>query len=425
MTETFDPGQPQRQPTIPMPVSSEQVRQPWQPPGTYSAETTPLPQVVPEAVAPPLPPADPVRPDRPRSSRSRRGGAAAAAAGIGLVAGLVGGGAATLLIDRPASSPESTVTGPSIVAPSPAGVPAPRPDGSIAAIAAEALPSVVTVQTQSAAGAGTGSGFVIDDDGHVLTNNHVVADQTSIVVVTHDGRELDATVVGRDASYDVAVLQVSARDVDPLPWGQSSGVVVGDPVVAVGAPLGFGSTVTSGIVSAVNRPVATGGGDDETSYINAIQTDAAINPGNSGGPLLDAAGHVVGINSAIARGPGTLGPASGNIGVGFAIPSDQAVKTARQLIATGTATHPIMGIVIDLAHVGKGVRVGDVSPGGPADEVGVRAGDVIVEFEDKRMTTVAHLVVAIRARDVGDTVRVGVQRAGQELDFAVTLQGSG
>ncbi len=304
-------------------------------------------------------------------------------------------------------------------------MPAPRPDGSIAAIAAQALPSVVTVQTRSASGAGTGSGFVIDSDGHVLTNNHVVADQTSIVVVTHDGRELDATVVGRDAAYDLAVLQVPARDVDPLPWGQSSAVVVGDPVVAVGAPLGFGSTVTSGIVSAVNRPVATSGGDDETSYINAIQTDAAINPGNSGGPLLDAAGQVVGINSAIARGPGTLGLASGSIGVGFAIPSDQAVKTARQLIATGTATHPIMGIVIDLTHVGKGVRVGDVSPGGPADQVGVRAGDVIVEFEDKRMTTVAHLVVAIRARDVGDTVQVGVQRAGRELDFAVTLQGSG
>ncbi len=162
-------------------------------------------------------------------------------------------------------------------------------------------------------------------------------------MVLSNGDTEKATIVGRDLSYDLAVLKIARTGLTPLQLGPSSKVVVGDQVIAVGAPLGLDQTVTSGIVSALNRPVTPGNGG-ETSYINAIQTDAAINPGNSGGPLLDLNGKVIGVNSAIARVPGTGGTTGGSIGLGFAIPSDQARRTADQLIATGKATHPIIGV---------------------------------------------------------------------------------
>ena len=346
---------------------------------------------------------------RPRSSRRLL----AAAAGVGLAAGLLGGGG-VVLVDHWRAS------GPSVALPAPAPGTIARPDGSIAKIAAQALPSVVTVKIRTADGAGNGSGFVIDTDGHILTNNHVVADAEKITVETQDGRELDATVVGRDSSYDLAVLSVTARDLTPLPWGRSADVVVGDGVIAVGAPLGLDSTVTSGIVSALNRPVAAGDGG-ETSYINAIQTDAAINPGNSGGPLVDSAGRVIGVNSAIASLGSGQGGQSGSIGLGFAIPVNQAKRVAEEIISTGRSTHPIMGVSVDLTYTGPGAQVKGVTAGGPAAAAGLGAGDVVVSIDGRKVSDSTELIVAIRSHAPGDTVQVEVKDGAGTRDVQVTL----
>ena len=311
-----------------------------------------------------------------------------------------------------------------------------RPDGSIANIAAKALPSVVTIKVQGADGNGTGSGFVADEQGHIITNNHVVAgaaDEGTIRVQLSNGREISATIAGRDSSYDLAVLKTGRSDLQPLAMGSSADVVVGDQVIAVGAPLGLDSTVTSGIVSALNRPVSPGGDGDEQSFINAIQTDAAINPGNSGGPLLDMEGHVIGVNSAIARVPGTSGEQSGSIGVGFSIPSDQVRKTAEQLIRTGKAEHPIIGVILDRQYDGAdGVKILEsstanrqpVSPEGPAGKAGVEPGDLILEFDGRRVTDPDDLVVAIRAKSVGDEVTMKVRRDSREISVRMVLQGT-
>jgi putative serine protease PepD len=323
-----------------------------------------------------------------------------------------------------------------------------RPAGSIASIAGKALPSVVTIKVSGTTSAqtpfgaqqqevsGTGSGVVLDKDGYIVTNNHVVAGAVgggSIRIELSNGDELDGKVVGTDSSYDLAVLKVGRTDLPPLTMGSSKDVVVGDQVIALGAPLGLESSVTAGIVSALNRPVSPGGAGDEQSFINAIQTDAAINPGNSGGPLLDMQGHVIGINSAIARVPGTSDAQSGNIGVGFSIPSDQVVKTAEQLIRTGKAQHPIIGVVLDRQYTGDGVKIlasrtadsgPPVSPGGPADKAGIKPGDVIVEFDGRKVTDADDLVVAIRAKDVGDVVSVKVRRGSETISVRLTLSGT-
>jgi putative serine protease PepD len=215
--------------------------------------------------------------------------------------------------------------------------------------------------------------------------------------------------------------------------GSSADVVVGDQVIALGAPLGLENTVTSGIVSALNRPVSPGGDGDEQSFINAIQTDAAINPGNSGGPLLDMQGRVIGVNSAIARVPGTSGEQSGNIGVGFSIPSDQVRKTAEQLIRTGKAEHPIIGVILDRQYNrADGVKIVEpstqqrqpVTPNGPAGKAGVKPGDLIVEFDGRRVTDPDDLVVLIRAKSVGDEVTMKVRRGSREISVRMTLQGT-
>jgi putative serine protease PepD len=311
-----------------------------------------------------------------------------------------------------------------------------RPEGSIASIAAKALPSVVTIKVDGADGSGTGSGFVLDRDGHIITNNHVVssvAERGTIQVQLSNGTEIDATIAGRDASYDLAVLKIGRTDLTPLTMGASAQVVVGDPVIAVGAPLGLDSTVTSGIVSALNRPVSPGGDGNEQSFINAIQTDAAINPGNSGGPLLNMEGHVIGVNTAIARVPGALDAQSGNIGVGFSIPSDQVVKTAEQLIKTGRAQHPIIGVILDREYNGEGVKIlagptdngqPAVTPNGPAAKAGIKPGDVIIEFDGDEVTDPDDLVVAIRARTVGETVTMKVRRGDREISVRMTLSGT-
>jgi putative serine protease PepD len=294
---------------------------------------------------------------------------------------------------------------------------------------------VVSINVEAGEQAGTGSGFVIDaDKGYILTNNHVVtaggtAAATSIEVVFQDGTEVPGKVVGLDASYDLAVVKVAAKGLRQLQLGNSDSVRVGDPVIAVGAPLGLQGTVTTGIVSALNRPVAAGEGN-KPAFINAIQTDAAINPGNSGGPLVDASGNVIAVNSAIARSPGALGSSSGNIGLGFAIPSNQARRTAEQLIRTGKASHPIIGVSLDSAYTGRGVKVSDqtsanganpVTANGPADKAGIKAGDVILKINGRPVTAPDELIVAIRAQTPGDTITLTVLRGKAEKQVRVKL----
>ncbi|HSO63552.1 MAG TPA: trypsin-like peptidase domain-containing protein, partial [Ornithinibacter sp.] len=391
--------------TQPVPTQQPSPSQPPSPAPPQPATTAAGPAYAPYAVGPAAAPGAPGAPVRPRSRRGPGWGALIGVAlAVALVAGTVGGILGAVLADRGPTG----VTSPG-AAPSPGAGATTRPEGSIAEIAATATPSVVTLRVQGAGGDGTGSGWVYDDGGHIVTNNHVVAsaaDGGDITVVLANGQQAEATIVGRDASYDLAVVKVDRTDLAPLSLGSSDDVVVGDQVIAVGAPLGLDSTVTSGIVSALNRPVTPGEADDQ-SFINAIQTDAAINPGNSGGPLLDMQGRVIGVNSAIARAPGSsISGQSGNIGVGFAIPSAQVATTVTQLIETGKAVHPVIGVFLDSAYTGEGVRIADegpdgqpaVNPGGPADRAGLRAGDVVLSFEGRPVSEDGELVVAIRSR---------------------------
>ncbi|MGL5817214.1 MAG: S1C family serine protease [Phycicoccus sp.] len=373
----------------------------------------------------------------PPSERGRRRPGWGALVGVTavatLVAGTAGGAVGVALADRDSGTGR---TGATVEAPKPGAGATARPDGTIANIAAKVTPSVVTLRVDGADGAGTGSGWVFDDKGHIVTNNHVVAsaaDSGKITVVLANGKQASGRIVGRDASYDLAVVRMEGADLAPIAVGRSSEVVVGDQVIAVGAPLGLDSTVTTGIVSALDRPV-TPGDEDDQSYINAIQTDAAINFGNSGGPLLDMAGRVIGVNTAIAQAPGAGGSGQGgNIGVGFAIPSDQVATTVDQLIRTGKADHPVIGVYLDNEFDGEGVRIANsgpdgapaVNPDGPAADAGLRAGDVIVAFEGKPVSEQGELVVAIRARAIGDKVTLTVRRDGKDRDVIMVLEGSG
>jgi len=310
-----------------------------------------------------------------------------------------------------------------------------RAPDSVAGIAESVLPSVVSIQAIGTDGTSTGSGFVLREDGYLLTNNHVVAGATgddALTVTFSDGHERAARVVGATSDYDLAVIKVDEKGLEPLVLGDSADVAVGDPVVAIGAPLGLAGTVTTGIISALNRPVSAGDASD-TAFINAIQTDAAINPGNSGGPLVDMAGEVIGINSAIAQPPGGTGSVAGSIGLGFAIPSNQARRTAEQLIETGHATYPIVGVLLDQSYVGEGVKVategqngtGPVTADGPADRAGIRAGDVILAIDGRPVTDPDELIVAIRAHEPGDVIELSVRTGDAQRTVRVTLDEAG
>jgi putative serine protease PepD len=305
-----------------------------------------------------------------------------------------------------------------------------RPPGSVADIAQRVLPSVVSISARGERGGGTGTGFVIDSNGFILTNDHVIADADadggSIEVQLNDGTTLKATIIGRDSSYDLAVLKIDRRGLTALTFGDSDEVAVGDAVIAIGSPLGLSGTVTLGIVSAKDRAVTAGEDAGDNSYINAIQTDAAINPGNSGGPLVNSAGAVIGVNSAIATlGSSFLSSQSGSIGLGFAIPINQARKTAEQLIKTGKATYPVVGISVDMQYAGDGAKIADTAnaivPGGPASKAGLRAGDLITKFNGRTITTPEELIVSIRSQNVGDTVEIEYIRSGKTLKATLTL----
>ena len=302
-----------------------------------------------------------------------------------------------------------------------------RAPDSVAGIAQRVLPSVVSISTRSISGGGTGSGFVIDSNGYILTNNHVIskAAQTggSIQVSLSDGSFYSAKVIGRDASYDLAVLKITASGLKALQFGDSDTIAVGDLVIAIGSPLGLTGTVTTGIISAKNRAVTAGESNSESSFINALQTDAAINPGNSGGPLVDATGAVIGVNSAIA----SLGTTSqlGSIGLGFAIPINQARKTADQLIKNGVATYPVIGVSLNMNYTENGAQVSTsgrgILPGSPAQKAGLRGGDVIIEIDGKEIYSPEELIVSVRAKNVGDRVTLGFLRGGNKKSVTLTL----
>ena len=376
----------------------------------------------------PYPPAGYPRQARPRSFPLW---AWPAIAILALVVGVLGGLAGGALQDELASQRGTVDNGLDGVR-TQSAAPLDADNGSVPAVAQALLPSTVQIVAEfdgQAAGA-TGSGFVLDREGHIVTNNHVVAsaaeDDGPIVVIDHEGKRHEATVVGRSAVYDLAVLDVEgAQGLEPAALGASQVLRVGDPVIAFGAPLGLSQTVTSGIVSALDRPVTTSGeSDDESSYINAVQTDAAINPGNSGGPLVNLAGEVVGVNSAIATNGGSSGEA-GNIGVGFAIPIEQVITTVDQILRTGKAEYPVIGAQVRTGGEpdSEGATITEVMPDTPAERAGLLKDDIITAVDDKPVSDGIALIVAIRTHLPGETVEMSVLRGGDEQVVEVELDG--
>jgi putative serine protease PepD len=356
----------------------------------------------------------------PPGQTSRRRPRSASLLAVAALTALVIGGAAgyggATLAGR-SDTPAVTTASPAPPGVTRSPVPPAPPSANTVEVAKRVLPATVMIQ----AGRGTGSGFLIDRDGRIVTNNHVVGDATEgsrLRVVFSDGRRLNAVLVGRSPSYDIAVIRVSGvASLQPVELGDSDQIQVGEPVIAVGSPLGLPGTVTQGIISAQNRPVMVSEGaaaDSPTAYINAIQTDASINPGNSGGPLVDAGGRVVGVNSAILTFA-----ASRNIGLGFAIPINQAATIADLLIKNGKATYPVIGA--NVQDVSSGVELSAVDAQGPAGKAGLKVGDLITKMDGQPVLTMEELIVGIRTRRPGDVVVLDYARGSTPGQVRVTL----
>lgn len=427
------PPQPQAHANAPHAAAAHEQQQPGHPGHGQQHRPTQWLQYDPwGAPGQPLTRPGPPEGAEPGRKKKRRGGAFAGVLLLALVASGIGGGVGAY-IER--NGGLTTVELPQ----------AGRDNGdrapdSVAGIAASALPSVVTLHVSGTAESGTGTGFVLDGRGHILTNNHVVAPAGSsgdITVTFSTGETASAELVGKDSGYDLAVVRVrGVSGLKPLPLGNSDNVQVGDPVVAIGAPFDLSNTVTSGIISAKQRPITAGGekGDgSDISYVDALQTDAPINPGNSGGPLVDSRAHVIGINSAIraadsGRGPESGGQ-SGSIGLGFAIPINQGKRVAEELISTGKATHPVIGVTLDMKYTGDGAKVGTkgadggpaVAEDGPADKAGIKSGDVITQVEGQRVHSGEELIVKIRAHRPGDDLDLKLTRGGKERTVTLKL----
>jgi putative serine protease PepD len=367
-------------------------------------------------------------PTPPPLARQQRGGSGrgklvAGVAALALVVGGVAGGAGGYI-----AAENSGSTAGSLSEPLPAKQTGNAPAGSVSAVAQKVLPSVVQLQVRSGNTGGEGSGFVISEDGYILTNNHVVESAAGgrgqIRAVFQDGQEAAATVVGRDPTTDIAVVKVDGVDnLTPVDLGRSDDLRVGQPVVAIGSPFELSGTVTAGIISALNRPVSAGGGG-QTTVMDAIQTDAAINPGNSGGPLVNMKGQIIGINSAIyspQSSGGLPGQQSegGNVGIGFAIPIDQARRTAQEIIETGHATQTYIGAQVGNAPSG-GAEIVEVFADSPAQKAGLKPGDVVTKMDDRSIDNADELVAAVRTKAPGEKVTFTV---GDSRTVEVTLGG--
>ena len=286
--------------------------------------------------------------------------------------------------------------------------------------------SVVSIEVSSLTGSGTGSGSIYkssSDISYIITNNHVVesaATSGKIEVELNNGDIYPALIVGRNSDYDLAVISIKKGNLPEIPKGDSSSVAIGDVVIAFGSPLGLSGTVTSGIISALNRPVTTGSTSAE-SYMDAIQTDAAINPGNSGGPLVDSQGRIVGVNSAIA----TLGSsfsAAGSIGLGFSIPFNQAQRVTDELIATGKSTKPILGVSFDPTYTGVGARVYLVTPGKAAEKAGITVGSIVKKIDGFKINDAISAIVRVRSHAPGDLITIVVESSsGVSKTYTITL----
>ncbi|GLW51525.1 protease [Streptomyces sp. NBRC 14336] len=367
----------------------------------------------------------------PAPAGRKRGGLLAAVLVAALLAGGIGGGIGyTLAKDDDTSS--------TTVSAADTGGDIKRDAGTVAGVAQRALPSTVTIEAESSSGeGGTGTGFVFDTEGHIVTNNHVVAeavDGGKLAATFPDGKKYDAEVVGHAQGYDVAVIKLknAPSGLKPLTLGDSDKVAVGDSTIAIGAPFGLSNTVTTGIISAKNRPVASSDGTgSNASYMSALQTDASINPGNSGGPLLDAKGNVIGINSAIQSTGNGLGGSgqSGSIGLGFAIPINQAKYVAQQLIKTGEPVYAKIGASVSLEEGTGGAKISEdgagnsepVEPGGPADKAGLKPGDVITKLNDRVIDSGPTLIGEIWTHKPGDKVKITYERGGDTRTVEVTL----
>jgi putative serine protease PepD len=361
-------------------------------------------------------------------SGERRGRLALFAA-LGVVV-LIAAGVVGALIANGGSSRSSTTTTTTISA---ANAAAGGSSCDATSIAAQELPSVVTIFAGSGTSSGVGSGEVIRSDGYILTNNHVILPAVpggALHVVFDDGSSANATITGRDPLTDLAVVRVSGKsNLRTISVGSSADLRIGQGVVALGAPLGLSSTVTSGIVSALGRTVHVPGEGSQTALlIDAVQTDAAINPGNSGGALVDCAGHLIGVPTAGASIPSPSGEASGgSIGLGFAIPVSLAVKVANEIIDTGTVTHAFIGIQTEPLSASatgesgtQGLRVAVVVAGGPAESAGLRVGDIITSIDGHPATSDQLMALTLTKR-AGDRVEIGYERNGSRATATITL----
>ncbi|HEY3505705.1 MAG TPA: trypsin-like peptidase domain-containing protein [Actinocatenispora sp.] len=342
---------------------------------------------------------------------------------IALLAGALGGALGYLGASRGGAG--GGVLGPSATDKPKAADRAPQ---SVSGVVKAVLPSVVTILIHTDEVEGNGSGFIISSSGYILTNNHVAAAGKGgqLKVAFSDGTTADATVKGTDPESDLAVLKVDKTGLTPVKFGDSDRIAVGDPVIAIGAPLGLSNTVTAGIVSDIDRPVLTGKDEGSESYMAAIQTDAAINPGNSGGPLLDGAGRVIGVNSAILTigdGSSSGESKSGNIGLGFSIPVNQAKRVADDIIQTGKARRTVIGATLDSTYQSPngGVRLSKVTSGGPADKAGLRAGDVITRYDSHPLAQSTDLIAFVRKDAPGSVAPIEYERDGAKHTANLTL----
>jgi putative serine protease PepD len=337
---------------------------------------------------------------------------------VGGAAGAIGG----YLVADSKSAPPSTA----LDAPKPAKqASSPAPAGSVEAVAQKVLPSVVQLQVRGESTAGEGSGFVISEDGLIITNNHVVeaaANGGQIQAVFQDGRKVTATIVGRDPSSDVAVVRAQGvSGLTVIEIGSSDNLQVGQGVVAIGSPFELSGTVTSGIVSSLQRPTRAGGENgSQATVMDAIQTDTAINPGNSGGPLVNMQGQVIGINSAIYS-PRTGSGGGGSVGIGFAIPIDQARRTADEIVKTGKATQTVLGVSVR-DNAGGGALISEVVAGGAGERAGLKPGEVVTRLDDRRIESSDALVAAVRSHAPGDKVKLVIGDGARTVDATLAGQ---